>query len=211
MSLSTNLSNLDGLGQALFEYVTHPEIHARHIETITERQLRERTHPLVQADDDGGKKEEEKEDEFAGYGGGELFTETIVSYFFWIMEFLGFTLPDRHYRVEPGTLELQGQPKTVYRMMKNLIMVDKYARDIDWFIIPTYHAHFWLLAFCSFSYLVGGNNFPYCYDNAWADMALENGRPSLDSIYSVVDLFTWEGWVWMAVIYNVHYAFEFIA
>ena len=89
-------------------------------------------------------------------------------------------------------------------MIKNFIMVDKYADSIGW--AGFFHGHFWLLVICSFASLTEpGNSYPYCYDNIWADVVLKNGHPDYDSIYSVVDLFTWEGWLYMYVVHLIHY------
>ena len=117
----------------------------------------------------------------------------------WVAEFIGMTKPGEHFRVEPGQLRLQGRPKTIYRQTENFNHVLDYFATIKWFSL--YHAHFWLLLFCTTFYWADQNNYPYCYDNVWADIVLENGRPNKDSIYSIVDLFTWEGWLWVLTFY----------
>lgn len=93
-------------------------------------------------------------------------------------------------------------------MVKNFIMVDQYVDAISW--ASPYHAHFWLLLLCTLSYWADTNSYPYCYDNIWADIVLENGHPNFDSIYSVIDLFTWEGWLYAWAIYCVHHGFQII-
>lgn len=92
-------------------------------------------------------------------------------------------------------------------MIRNFIMIDTYADKVNWDNL--YYGHFFLLVVCTVSYWAGNNSYPYCYDNVWADMVLENGHPSKDSIYSMVDLFTWDGWLYMYAVYLVHYAIQY--
>ena len=35
----------------------------------------------------------------------------------------------------------------------------------------------------------------YYYDNFWADISLNGGNPPLTSVYSLIDIFTWNGWI----------------
>jgi len=147
--------------------------------------------------------------DFSEYGGGDLFSEWMISMVFWVLEFIGLTEPGKHYRVEPGRYELQGQPKTVFRMIENFIMVDKYVKGINW--LTLYHGHFWLLMLCTVSYWAGDNSYPYCYDNIWADVVLENGQPPENTIYSVIDLFTWEGFIYVWALFCFRYFIEIFA
>ena len=95
-------------------------------------------------------------------------------------------------------------------------MITGYANSINWFVWPLYHVHFWLLLVCTLSYwgieVSGGeprhNSYPYCYDNIMADILLENGKPAEYSIYSLVDLFTWEGFFYLWVVYTTYNGIE---
>ena len=85
------------------DYLIHPEIYARHIDTTAEVEQKLqaiRDHPIVR----------ETEEALVGAVDGEdkefLFTEQLVSFYFWVMEFSGLSKPGDHYRVEPGQLEL---------------------------------------------------------------------------------------------------------
>ena len=93
------------------DYLIHPEIYARHIDTTAEaftelnveveQKLQAiRDHPIVR----------ETEEALVGAVDGEdkefLFTEQLVSFYFWVMECSGLSKPGDHYRVEPGQLEL---------------------------------------------------------------------------------------------------------
>ena len=91
-------------------------------------------------------------------------------------------------------------------MVKNFIMIDQYADGIG--LLTLYHVHFWLLVVCTISYWADTNSYPYCYDNIWADIVLQNGTPSKDSIYSIIDLFTWEGWLYAWAVYIVHHGIK---
>ena len=51
--------------------------------------------------------------------------------------------------------------------------------------------HFWLLVYCS----IFTPGFQYCYNNPFADITLNGGEPDEDSPYSVVDWYTWSGWL----------------
>lgn len=88
-------------------------------------------------------------------------------------------------------------------MIDNFMLVDNYVGSIGW--LSLYNGHFWVLVACTLSYWSDGNSYPYCYDNIWADVVLENGRPDSSSIYSIVDLFTWEGWLYLWGVYCVHW------
>ena len=112
------------------------------------------------------------------------FTETIASWVFAVAEFLG---NKKHDGVEPGKL-YQHVPKTFYGQFERFVIILAYIEDT--FPITRMMGHFWILIGCS----IFGNN-DYCYDNIFADLALESGHPYATSIYAYLDLFTWKGWL----------------
>lgn len=68
-----------------------------------------------------------------------------------------------------------------------------------------FHLNFWLLVWCTITYWAddNSNSYPYCYNNIYADIMLESGKPSKNSIYSLVDLFTWDGWVYLLILWMI--------
>ena len=51
----------------------------------------------------------------------------------------------------------------------------------------------------------------YCYDNIFADLALQSGKPGLRNINAYFDTFTWEGYMELiAINVGINFVYEFI-
>ena len=83
--------------------------------------------------------------------------------------------------------------------MYKKVKVFKSEKDLDmWSAIQN---QLFLLLIC----LATDNKVTQCTENIWADMHLNGGHPDKETIYGVLNVFTWEGWfdllLWI-LLYN---------
>lgn len=94
-----------------------------------------------------------------------------------------------------------GRPRSVVGYINQFEILFDVASDVNF--LHKIHGIFYLLVFCNLINWIKDETNPYCYDNVFADIALENGVPSKGSIYGLFDLFTWDGyiglWMWIGV------------
>ena len=51
----------------------------------------------------------------------------------------------------------------------------------------------------------------YCYDNIFADLSLQSGKPGVNNINAYFDTFTWEGWLTLwGINIGINFGYELI-
>ena len=94
-------------------------------------------------------------------------------------------------RVQPGQLKLK-EPKTAMEIFDKWYYIFDYAGDIGW--NSPIVTQFFVLVWCTVYGLATEKQNGYCYDNIYADLTLNGGKPT-DGIYKYVDVFTWGGFL----------------
>ena len=127
----------------------------------------------------------------------ELPADIVARYMNYVGQLTGKTDTNR---VKPGMLDVK-TPETLVQFVKKYTTIINYgSTNAFWDLGPR---NTLLLAWCTLGSLANleeGERL-YCYDNVFADFSLSNGDPTdLDSIYTWIDVFTWDGWLKVFVI-----------
>ena len=108
------------------------------------------------------------------------------------LELLGQATPGQHNRVAAGGVTMAAAPTTVVQHFKKFkALTDDYHEILG---NSKLLIHFFILVYSSLFDADFWTNGGYAYQNWYADWMLNNGTP--EGIYSYIDLFTWEGWMY---------------